>query len=181
MTDCLVLNASYEPMSVIPLSAISWQRVMKLLVLDRVKTIAHYDDWVVHSQKLAFPVPALVITTEYFDFKKAVRYSKDNIFLRDLYQCQYCSDTFEKGELTIDHVRPRALGGKTSWENCATACKMCNEQKADRMEMHPIREPYKPDPHQMMFAMRDKPLMIKHPSWAKYLEPYRKVVYKKAV
>jgi len=180
MTDTLVLNATYEPISVVPLSVITWQRAMKLICLERVKVLAHYDDWVVHSQKLAYPVPALIITTEYFNFKKAIRYSKDNIFLRDLYQCQYCSETFDKSELTIDHVRPRAMGGKTSWDNCATACKVCNEQKADRMEMVPIREPFKPDPHQMMFAMRDKPYVVKHKSWIEYLSQYRTVVEKAA-
>lgn len=175
MSDTLVLNATYEPMSVIPLSVISWQRAMKLLFLDRVKVLSHYDDWVVHSQKLAMPVPALVITTEYFNFKKAIRYSKHNVYLRDLYQCQYCADTFDPSDLTIDHVVPRAMGGKTQWENVVAACKDCNEQKADKMEMRPLRDPFKPDAHAMMYAMRDKPYTVKHPSWAEYLAPYRKI------
>lgn len=179
MSDVLVLNASYAPISVIPLSIISWQRAMKLIFLERVKVLEHYDDWVVHSQKQAFPVPALVITTEYFDFKKAIRYSKANVFLRDLYQCQYCGDTFDPKALTIDHVVPRAMGGKTNWENVASACKECNELKADKMDMRPMREPHKPDAHQMMYAMRDRPLTINHPSWEEYVSPYRKVVLRK--
>ena len=175
MSDVLVLNATYEPMSVIPLSVISWQRAMKLIWLERVRVLSHYDDWVVHSQKLAFPVPALIITTEYFNFKKAIRYSKSNVFLRDLYQCQYCGDTFDPSHLTIDHVRPKALGGKTSWENCVSACKDCNEHKSDQTLMRPLREAFRPDARSMMYAMRDKPYTAKHKSWVEYLEPYRKI------
>ena len=175
MSDTLFLNSTYEPMSVIPLSVISWQRAMKLLFLERVKVLAHYDDWTVHSQKCAFPVPALVITTEYFDFKKSIRYSKHNVYLRDLYQCQYCGDTFDPSALTIDHVIPRAMGGKTTWENVVAACKDCNSEKADKMEMSPLRDPFRPDARQMMFAMRNKPYTAKHPSWKEYLEPYRKI------
>lgn len=163
------------PLSVIPLSIISWQNCMKLLYLDKIRVLHHYDNWAIHSQKLAIPVPAVAITTEYFDFKKQIRYSKSNIYLRDLYQCQYCGDTFDQCDLTIDHVIPRALGGKTSWINCCSACKPCNSEKADKTFMKPLRPPYKPDTHSMMYSMRNKPFSIKHPSWREYIEPYRKI------
>lgn len=174
--DCLVLNSSYEPLSVIPLSIISWQRAIKLIWLERVHVLENYQDRHIHSQKLVMPVPAVVMTNEYFNFKKAIRYSKSNVFLRDLYQCQYCCETFEQKDLTIDHVIPRALGGKTSWENCVTACNACNAEKADRTDMSPKRPGFKPDMHSMAFNMRDKPVYIQHPSWEQYLEPYRKVM-----
>jgi len=174
MSDTLILNASYEPLSVLPLSTIPWQRTMKLLVLDRISVLAHYDDWIVRSQKLAMPVPALAITKEYFDFKKAVRYSKSNIYLRDLYTCQYCGDTFDKKDLTIDHVIPRSHGGKTTWDNCVAACNDCNLAKGNKMVMKPLRQPFKPDPHYMAFTMKDKVVKIKHPSWEEFLTPYHK-------
>lgn len=148
---------------------------MKLLYLDKINVLHHYDNWAIHSQSLVIPVPSVAITTEYFDFKKQIRYSKANIYLRDLYQCQYCGDTFDQNQLTIDHVIPRAAGGKTAWDNCVAACKDCNETKADKMHMSPLRDPFRPDARGMMFAMRDKPLTVKHPSWIEYLEPYRKI------
>lgn len=175
ISDTLVLNSTFEPLSVIPLSIIPWQRAVKLLFLDRVKVLQHYEDWSVHSQKLILPVPAVVMTTEYFNFKKQIRYSKANIFLRDLYQCQYCADTFDVKDLTIDHVVPRAAGGKTSWENCVSSCIECNSKKGALRNMRPLREPHKPDAHSMMFKMKDRPFTIKHPSWAEYLAPYRKI------
>jgi 5-methylcytosine-specific restriction endonuclease McrA len=35
-------------------------------------------------------------------------------------------------ELTFDHVVPRAQGGRTTWENVATACAPCNLKKGGR-------------------------------------------------
>jgi len=176
MSDTLILNSSMAPLSVIPLSITPWQNAMKLLYLGKIKVLHHYDDWAIHSQHMAIPVPAVAITTEFFDFKKKIRYSKSNVFLRDLYQCQYCRDTFDSNDLTIDHVVPRALGGKTSWTNCATACEDCNTKKADKTHMKPFREPFQPDSYSMMYAMKDSPIRIRHNSWAEYLKPYRKIV-----
>jgi hypothetical protein len=58
-----------------------------------------------------------------------------NLFLRDRYTCQYCGrqrkDLDEKEYLTRDHIIPVARGGKDSWTNVVTACKKCNNIKAD--------------------------------------------------
>jgi hypothetical protein len=101
-------------------------------------------------------------------FKKGVRFSRQNMYLRDLYQCQYCSDTFEHHELTIDHVIPRAKGGKTNWENCVAACVPCNQKKKDNYQK-PLREPFKPDYWQLSSRRKGHALDIKHPSWIPYL------------
>ena len=50
-------------------------------------------------------------------------------FKRDKSQCQYCGQSLPKSELTIDHIVPRALGGKTEWENVVCACSKCNRKK----------------------------------------------------
>jgi hypothetical protein len=34
--------------------------------------------------------------------------------------------------MTIDHVVPRYLGGKTLWENVVSACRSCNTRKGNR-------------------------------------------------
>ncbi|MGH8474235.1 MAG: HNH endonuclease, partial [Methylococcales bacterium] len=51
------------------------------------------------------------------------------MFLRDRFSCQYCGSPHH---LTFDHVTPRRLGGRTSWENVATACAPCNLRKGGR-------------------------------------------------
>ena len=45
---------------------------------------------------------------------------------RDGNRCVYCGST---ENLTIDHIRPKALGGETSDHNCCCACKACNQMK----------------------------------------------------
>lgn len=63
---------------------------------------------------------------------KTVKYSRKNIFQRDNYTCQYCSNKFKKEELTLDHIIPKSKGGKSSWTNIVTCCTGCNADKGDK-------------------------------------------------
>ncbi len=65
-------------------------------------------------------------------FVASVGFSSARVFFRDNYTCQYCGVRFPERELTLDHVIPKSRGGDASWENQATACKACNNRKADR-------------------------------------------------
>ena len=117
----------------------------------------------------------MAVTKNYFTKKRNVRFSRANMYLRDLYQCQYCADTFSHDELTIDHVIPRAMGGVTSWENCVTACKPCNSDKGHKLRK-PIRMPFKPSYHSLIKTWKDRPFHVGHPSWLNYLGIDRQVV-----
>jgi hypothetical protein len=44
-----------------------------------------------------------------------------NVASRDDFRCQYCGLKLPLRELTYDHLVPRALGGKTCWENIVMA------------------------------------------------------------
>lgn len=59
-----------------------------------------------------------------------IKYNRQRVFLRDKYTCQYCGA--KPSKLTIDHVMPESRGGKTTYENCVTACFECNCFKDDR-------------------------------------------------
>jgi 5-methylcytosine-specific restriction endonuclease McrA len=59
-----------------------------------------------------------------------VKLSKREIFRRDSYTCQYCG--VHGGNLTLDHIIPRRLGGTHTWENLVTACAYCNHKKGGR-------------------------------------------------
>lgn len=174
MSHTLLLNANYEPVSVLPLSIIDWQHALKLYFLDRVTILESYPDWVIHSEKMSINVPSVCVTKEYFNYKKSVRFSRSNLYLRDLFQCQYCGDTFDYNDLTIDHVYPRTSGGRTNWENCATACKPCNMKKGAKLQK-PLREPYKPDYYNLVSKWKNRPVKIQQESWLKYLDLNRNV------
>jgi 5-methylcytosine-specific restriction endonuclease McrA len=168
MSDCLLLNQDYRPISVLPLSVIGWQHAIKLMFLKKVHVLETYPDWIIRSENLAINVPSVCVTTDYFKYKKNVKFSRYNMYLRDLFQCQYCEEIFDFDELTIDHVVPRAAGGKTEWTNCCTACKPCNHKKGDKL-MRPKTMPYKPDYYNLVNRWKDLPFTVKQASWNKYL------------
>lgn len=167
-TDTLLLNSDFNPISVLPLSVVSWQHAVKLMFLDRVVVIETYPGRVIRSEHLTIEVPSVCMTKDYFNYKKTVKFSRANMFLRDLYQCQYCADTFDTKDLTLDHVIPRASGGKTTWENSVTACKACNYKKGSKLQK-PLRAPFKPDYYGLIGQWKNRPFRVGHASWYKYL------------
>lgn len=170
MEQTLILNRDFNPISILPLSVTDWQHAIKLYFLDRVEILESYPGRVIRSEHLEIQIPSVVMTKEYFNFKKNVKFSRHNLFLRDLYVCQYCGDTFRESDLTIDHVIPRVAGGKTSWENCSTSCKSCNSRKGHKLQK-PIRMPFKPDYYNLVkqWKLRSQPFHLGHESWGKYL------------
>lgn len=168
MSDTLLLNSNYEPISVLPLSVINWQHAIKLTYLGRVHVLETYPDWIIHSERLAINVPSICVTKDYFHYKKSVKFSRYNLYMRDLFKCQYCEDVFDFEDLTIDHVNPRANGGKSVWENCVTSCKSCNHDKGAKL-IKPKVAPYKPDYYNLVNQWKQMPFVVKQDSWYQYL------------
>ena len=106
MSDTLVLNGDHQPLNYLPLSVIPWKQAVKLMFLERVHVLESYGDWDIRSPSLTMPVPAVIVTKGFFNFKKKVKFKRYNMYLRDLYQCQYCAGTFSSQDLTMDHVIP---------------------------------------------------------------------------
>lgn len=55
------------------------------------------------------------------------------LFRRDSHSCMYCLRRHSDHHLTRDHVVPLSRGGADVWTNVVTACKKCNQAKADRL------------------------------------------------
>ena len=67
---------------------------------------------------------------------------------------------------------PRAHGGRTTWENVATACAPCNLRKGGgphQAHMHLHREPIRPTSWQLQEHGRAFPPNYLHQSWRDYL------------
>lgn len=176
MSDCLLLNGDYQPIhgSVIQ-SLITWKDAIKLQYLEKIIILDTYKNWHVHSSRVTFEVPALAVTKEYFNFEKRIPCSKKNVFLRDLYKCQYCFDTFSGSELTWDHVLPKNHGGTTCWTNVVTACKTCNQNKGNNKNIIPKTIPRAPN--YWILAKNNDQLndhIIKHDSWRDYVPTHTK-------
>ena len=80
--------------------------------------------------------------------RNEVKLNRRNIFARDKNRCQYCGKRQPAGELSLDHVIPRSMGGKAMWENIVCACASCNVKKGGRTPKQAgltlIHKPVKP-------------------------------------
>ena len=160
-----------QPISLLPLSIVDWQEAVRYMVLDKVEVLEWHDDWIIRSARWQTKVPAVMMLKQYQKPKHTMRLSKRNIFLRDEYICQYCTNKVTDLNATIDHVHPVSLGGKTTWENATTACKTCNYKKAAQVgKMKPARKPYKPTFWDLVAKRKAKGYNLGHTSWAYYLE-----------
>jgi 5-methylcytosine-specific restriction endonuclease McrA len=122
-----VLSQGFEPLTIVP-----WQRAITLLFLGKAEVIEEYDRNI-KTTSIVVKIPAVVrLLSAFRRHKKPVKFSRINIYGRDKYTCQYCGVKKSIGDLTYDHVVPRAQGGKTTWLNIATCCFECNRKKANR-------------------------------------------------
>ncbi len=165
----LVLNADYRPLSYYPLSLWPWQEAVKAAWLDRVEIVAEYDE-VVRSPSTQIRIPSVVVLKDFVKPQKRVAFTRFNLFLRDGFCCQYCGS---KGDLTFDHVVPRAAGGITSWENVVAACSRCNLQKGSKTLRHSgltlRRAPRQPSAEELRGVGRKFPPGHLHESWLDFL------------
>lgn len=170
MSEVLILNADYSPVSHLPLSTIRWEQAIKAVFLETVSIVAEYDDWEVHSPSLTMRVPSVIMTKEFLHFSRKVAFDKVQIFLRDRYTCQYCHRKFPEHRLTMDHVLPRKYGGQTTWENIATSCGGCNAKKGHNRDIVPARKPYKPTYYELLNIRKEYPLSVPTEQWVDYLD-----------
>ena len=141
--DCLLLNGNGKPVSYFPLSTINWKTAIRLIFTRNVIIIKNHDSWRVRSPSMEVEVPSIIMLRRFHKFQNYVKFSRSNVYLRDMYRCQYCSNIFETKNLTLDHVKPKSKGGQTNWENIVTCCKTCNTNKGSTT-LKPITLPKRP-------------------------------------
>ena len=136
----LVLNASYEPLCVVP------ARRAVVLVLCEKAEVVHDTGFRYHSERITVPVPSVVRLRGYVSvpFHRRVSVTRRAVMARDAHRCQYCGSRAD----SIDHVVPRSRGGAHVWDNVVAACRPCNVRKRDRLlaetSMHLRRHPRVP-------------------------------------
>lgn len=120
----LVLNASMEPLCVVP------ARRALVLVLTEKAELLHEGRGQYHSERLAVPTPSVVQLRRYVrvPYRHRATLTRRGVFIRDAHACQYCGRPAEN----IDHVQPRSRHGEHEWENVVASCLACNSRKGDR-------------------------------------------------
>ena len=141
--EVLVLNASFEP-----LSLVSVRRAVVLLLREKAELVEATEQRL-RSADHSFPIPLVIRLVHYVRLPhRNVPPTRSAIMLRDAHTCQYCGIMPGRQELTVDHVLPRSQGGEHSWQNLVTACKPCNQRKGsftpDEAHMRLIRHPFQP-------------------------------------
>jgi 5-methylcytosine-specific restriction endonuclease McrA len=124
MSRVLVLNASYEPLSVV-----AARRAVVLVLREKAVVVAGRDEkWSSVSEQVELPSVVKLIRYVKVPYRRSAPVSRRAVFGRDGNRCQYCGGPAE----SIDHVLPRSKGGDHSWENVVACCRSCNIRKADR-------------------------------------------------
>ena len=126
MSDVLLLNFTYEPLGVVDVA-----RAVRLLFAGKAE-IVHGAGREIRSTSVAFPLPSILRMLYYIRrARKRVALTKKNVLLRDGYTCAYCGTRGDRA-MTVDHVVPRARGGRSAWDNLVACCSTCNARKRDR-------------------------------------------------
>jgi 5-methylcytosine-specific restriction endonuclease McrA len=156
------LNQNYEPLSITNI-----RRAICLIYLGKAEVIEAYS-FDVCTVASSYVAPSILRLLYFIHIKRQdLPLSRRNVLKRDEYTCQYCGTT--KGPMTADHVMPKKLHGKDSWDNLVCACVKCNNRKGDRTPemagMKLIRPPRRPH----FFFVVNNLVVIPDERWKQYL------------
>lgn len=157
--SCLALNASYEPLMIVPA-----RRAIRLVLDEKAEILEQDARRAFRTVRTAHPCPLVIRLVRYVQVPRRFRRQVTNTFLfaRDGYACQYCGrhkrELRSREFLTRDHVLPISRGGGNSWENVVTACSSCNHRKGNRLPreagLRLATRPIEPNHVQLVWAVR---------------------------
>ena len=165
----LVLNVNYVPLNICTVRrAVNLVAKSLYRVRNRVKVLEYHRGQLRTVTSLV-DVPS-VILLDYMVKKPFLprKLSRNEVFLRDRFTCQYCGKKYQDKELTLDHVVPRRQDGRHTWENVVAACNRCNRHKAGRTPAEAnmlAQEPRAPDPNPYLI-LQNRTLLDE---WLRYL------------
>lgn len=127
-TRTLLLTPYYMPTKIL-----QWQDAIKMVYEGTARVVAEYEEEV-RSPSMTMKMPAVLVLKRHSKRRTRgqVKFSRQNVYARDGYRCQYCAERFSAEDLTYDHVVPKRAGGRREWTNIVSACRPCNSRKADR-------------------------------------------------
>ena len=168
-TKTLVVDSHYMPRAIIPSL-----RAFDVVYKGNAEVIYNHPERIGTVNKdVEYFRPSIIRIFKYvnINFHKA-KLSRENIFIRDGYECVYCGES-DRRLLTLDHVDPRSKNGKDTWENLVTACKRCNCEKDNLTIVEYINFKNglinKPNPKRPHYLMLIKKLNYIPVEWEDYL------------
>lgn len=151
MGQALVLNATHQPLAVIPA-----QRAVVLLMKDKADMVVPNGDKF-RSESVQMDAPSVIRLRYYVNvpYRQGIPLTRRGVFARDGGLCQYCGKVAQN----VDHVQPRSRGGEHRWENVVASCLRCNSTKAHRT------------PEEAGMVLRTTPYMPKGSAWVASHKP----------
>lgn len=156
---CLALNASFEPLTILPI-----KRALRLVIDKKAEILEVDENHVFRSAHRELACPIVIRLVRFVHVPRKFRRQVTNTFLfaRDGYRCQYCgrhrSQLRGREFLTRDHILPMSRGGANMWMNVVTACSPCNNRKGSHLPeevgMHPLHAPIEPNYVELVWAVR---------------------------
>jgi len=162
----LVLNSGY-----IPTYIIESTRAFTVFYKGNAEIIWNHPDsyFTTPTTVDRYAKPSIIRVKKWININyHKVPLTRENVYKRDTYRCVYCGRS-DKTDLTLDHVLPKSKGGEDSWENLVTACKRCNNEKADLL-LEELQRPY-PNayrPHYLLLIDRNIGTYVPE-EWKPYL------------
>lgn len=187
-SSTLVLNKNWAAVQVCSVKrAISLIYQGHALVIDPENYQTYdFEDWkdvsqklikvdskeIISSPSLTIRIPKIIVLLFYDKMpKNKIKFSRKNLFERDKWTCQYCGKKPVKSELNLDHIIPKALGGKTTWENIVASCFKCNTKKGvktlNQLGWKLKKVPKKPDYNPILSIYLGKGA---HKEWANFID-----------
>lgn len=126
MAHALVLNATYEPLGVVPV-----RRAVTLLLIGKAEPLHVSERELIRSATIALAAPTVIRLSRYVfvPYRSTIPLTRQGVLRRDRNTCAYCG---EKAS-TLDHVIPRSRGGQHDWDNVVACCIRCNGKKGNRL------------------------------------------------
>lgn len=161
----LLLNHNFEP-----LAFISERKAIRLLVKEKVDILSLWTGVKYYFSEGFIELPS-VIRLKYEITRRAIKmvFSRGSVFKRDNFGCQYCGKALNSLDITMDHIIPKSMGGRSSFGNCVSSCKTCNLKKGamslEEAGMKLLKEPHTPDGYLIVAPKKEQ----YHPLWDLFL------------
>jgi 5-methylcytosine-specific restriction endonuclease McrA len=167
----LVLNSNYMPISLFPIHSIPVEDAVVRVFNETCHVVFEYDRDIL-TPTLEMKWPSVIARNDNLRIKEKVKLRRESLFYRDHGICVYCEKQLSLGEVTFDHVHPRARGGMHSWDNVVCACISCNIKKGSNLpvgEWSPKIKPYEPNYFQLLSRRKKFPITVPDESWTHFL------------
>lgn len=123
----LVIDSYFQPVMII-----TWKKAFCLLFTGKATVVKESNIKYINSTSKSFKFPTVIQIYAKINYNFKINLNRWSIFARDNFSCAYCGNSFQKKDLSLDHIHPVSKGGKSSWENLITACYSCNQKKSNK-------------------------------------------------